>query len=586
MDVSNMGESKLDNSNTEQTTNYQFEDFLKLSGSGLNQDWSWHLPEKFNIARACVTRHVLEGNGSNAALIVEDQNLGTKQLSYQQLETQSARLAAVFKQHKLEQGERVLIRLPNSTEYPVSFFGCLRYGAIAVPTSTLLAASEVAYLASDSGAKILIAAKSMWQELSSLLNENTQLKAIYLTGEGEMPELDESSININETTTNLKLYDFDLLISQVEPSAETFQSTPNDPAYLVYTSGTTGFPKGVLHAHRSLIGRLPASRYWFDFKSGDRIMHSGKFNWTYVLGSALMDPLFHGHTVIVHEGANDAATWPELIKKHHCTIFIGVPTIYRQIIQKTDFNANDVPSLRHCMSAGEHLSDEMLLAWRERFEMDVYEAIGMSEFSYYISQNKNNPIKPGAAGFAQPGHKIKLLDGEGNQVSAGEEGMIAIPESDPGLFLEYWQLTDETKKAKSDGYFLTGDFAKIDDDGYIWFLGRKDDIINTFGYRVSPHEIERVIKTHPAVADCVALGEEIEKDKVLVSICIIINLKFKLTENELLEFGKNKLAKYKAPKIVHFCQDFPRTKNGKVLRKQMLAELKQKRKIAELRNET
>ena len=549
--------------------NYQFENYLSQTGPSDSSEWAWKLPQNFNITQACVTQHVQAGRGEKIALIVEDHHLGTKQLTYQQLEEQSAKLASVFASHSLTKADRVLIRLPNSTDYPVSFFGCLRYGAIAVPTSTLLAASEVAYLAKDSGAKILITAKSMWQELKSLLDEETQLEKIYLAGEGEMPNLDKGQ--------QVEFFDFDELIKKAKPTAEITNSSPNTPAYIVYTSGTTGYPKGVLHAHRSLIGRLPASRYWFDFKDGDRIMHSGKFNWTYVLGSALMDPLFHGHTVIVHEGPNDAATWPTLIKKHDCTIFIGVPTIYRQIIQKTEFSAADVPSLRHCMSAGEHLSDEMLMAWRERFQMDVYEAIGMSEFSYYISQFNQKPIKPGAAGFPQPGHNIKLLDGEGIPVKVNEEGMIAIPENDPGLFLEYWNLPEETEKARHDGYFFTGDYARMDEDGYIWFLGRKDDIINTFGYRVSPHEIERVIKTHPAIADCVALGEEISKDKILVSICVIVNPESEIDEQTLLTFAANNLAKYKAPKIVHFFKEFPRTKNGKVLRKKMLSDLAEKR---------
>jgi acetyl-CoA synthetase len=286
-----------------------------------------------------------------------------------------------------------------------------------------------------------------------------------------------------------------------------------------------------------------------------------------------MDPLFHGHTVIVHEGKNDATTWPKLIKKHQCSIFIGVPTIYRQIIQKTEFSAKDVPSLRHCMSAGEHLSDEMLAAWRKRFEQDVFEAIGMSEFSYYISQRIDRAIKPGAAGFPQPGHDIKLLTGDGTSAATNEEGMIAIPESDPGLFLNYWRLPEETEKAMHDGYFFTGDYARTDEQGYIWFLGRKDDIINTFGYRVSPHEIERVLKTHPDIADCVALGEEVGSDKILVSACVILHKNSQLTELALLDFGGQKLAKYKAPKIVHFYDEFPRTKNGKVLRKQMIKDL-------------
>ncbi|MCW8877770.1 MAG: acyl-CoA synthetase [Kangiellaceae bacterium] len=544
---------------------YQFEDFL----SRQNDKWHWNLPEKFNITQACVSQHVENGNGEKLALVVEDHSLGTKELTYHSLEQQSAQLASVLASLSIENQDRVLIRLPNSTDYPVSFFGCIRYGAIAVPTSTLLASSEVAYLAKDSGAKVLITSKSMWSELQEIIKQDTELKFVLLAGDDEMPvQPDDSSI---------KLLDFDALLGTADTNHQIVQTSPHDPAYLVYTSGTTGYPKGVLHAHRSLIGRLPASRYWFDFQEGDRIMHSGKFNWTYVLGSALMDPLFHGHTVIVHEGPNDANTWPNLIKKHGCTIFIGVPTIYRQIIQKTEFGAKDVPSLRHCMSAGEHLSDEMLAAWRDRFEMDVYEAIGMSEFSYYISQRTDFPIKPGAAGFPQPGHDVQLLDGEGNPASVNEEGMIAIPENDPGLFLSYWQLPEETSKARHDGFFFTGDYARQDEQGYIWFLGRKDDIINTFGYRVSPHEIERVIKTHEAIADCVALGEEIGKDKTLVSICVILTPDNQVSEQELLDFGTANLAKYKAPKIVHIYEDFPRTKNGKVLRKQLLKELQQKR---------
>ncbi|WP_394173768.1 acyl-CoA synthetase [Thalassotalea litorea] len=533
------------------------------------QGWHWQLPNHFNIAYACVRQHVEQGSGANLAMIVEDQCLGTTELTYSELDRASGQFNYLLKSLGINEGDRVLIRLPNATSYPVSFFGCLKHGAIAVPTSTLLSAHEVAYLAKDSGAKVLVTDKSMWPELSHTLGTQDSLETVLLVGQGQIPKAENpANINVIDLTTAL-------LTSPVDDSIVA--TRPDDPAYLVYTSGTTGFPKGVLHGHRSLIGRIPASRYWFNFQSGDRILHSGKFNWTYVLGSALMDPLFHGHTVIVHEGKNDANTWPQLIAKHQCTIFIGVPTIYRQIIQKTKYSGSDVPSLRHCMSAGEHLSDEMLMAWRERFAMDVYEAIGMSEFSYYISQHTGAVIRPGAAGFIQPGHKVELLDGDLHPVKPGQEGMIAISTDDPGLFLQYWQLPEETAQSRHGGYFLTGDYARQDDDGYIWFIGRKDDIINTFGYRVSPHEIERVIKTHPQVADCVALGETIAKDKTIVTICVIPTTNACLNETALLDFGNQHLAKYKAPKQVHIYQDFPRTKNGKVLRKQLLADLLNKR---------
>jgi acyl-coenzyme A synthetase/AMP-(fatty) acid ligase len=272
----------------------------------------------------------------------------------------------------------------------------------------------------------------------------------------------------------------------------------------------------------------------------------------------------------VHEGKNDATLWTRLIAKHEATIFIGVPTIYRQVLQKTDFTKQDVPSLRHCMSAGEHLSDEVLELWRERFDIDIYEAVGMSEFSYYLCETKSRPIRPGSAGFPQPGHDIQLLDPETLQpVPVGEEGMISVPESDPGLFLRYWNLPEETAKLRHDGWFFTGDYARYDEDGYLWFLGRKDDIIKSFGYRVSPYEIERVFKAHPEVADCAAVGEEIAKDKILVVNYVILQPGSSLSANALLEYGKQHLAAYKAPKKVYVAEDFPRTKNGKILRREV-----------------
>jgi acyl-coenzyme A synthetase/AMP-(fatty) acid ligase len=287
-----------------------------------------------------------------------------------------------------------------------------------------------------------------------------------------------------------------------------------------------------------------------------------------------MDPLYRGKTVIAYEGRNDVATWPKLIAHHGATIFIGVPTIYRQILQKTPFGAKDVPTLRHCMSAGEHLSDEMFSLWKERFRLDIYEAVGMSEISYYLSQSKHRPIRPGSAGFAQPGHDVHLVDPETlADVPPGEEGMIAIPENDPGLFLRYWNQPEEDARLRRGGWFLTGDYARRDGDGYLWFLGRKDDIIKSFGYRVSPYEVERVMKGHPDVADCATLGEEAESDKRLVVSYVIPHEGSEVTPDALLAFARDHLASYKCPRIVYLAREFPRTRNGKILRREITPKI-------------
>ncbi len=525
--------------------------------------WQWNIPPYFNIAVACSDRHLGTPQANNFAMIVEDDILGTSTITFAELARKTDQFAQLLRNLNVQVGDRVLIRLPNSLDYPIAFLGAMKMGAIAVPTSTLLTAEEVAYLAKDSGATVLVSDQTAWQNMEDKIVENLSdtpnLSHILLSQTPFVPA--HGCLNVLSLSKSL---------DAIDTCEAAYQSKAEDPAYLVYTSGTTGYPKGVLHAHRALLGRQPAAQYWFNYADNmnDRIMHSGKFNWTYVLGSGLMDPLYLGKTVIVHEGKNDAQVWLDLIKKHQATIFIGVPTIYRQILQKTTATMVEIPSLRHYMSAGEHLSDEVLSQWHARFGVDIYEAVGMSEFSYYLSQSQFRPIRPGSAGFPQPGHAIKLLNPETlKEVEIGEEGMISVPMDDPGLFLNYWNLAEETAKYKHDGYFFTGDYAKYDADGYIWFLGRKDDIIKSFGYRVSPYEIERVYKGHPDVADCAAVGEEIEKDKLLVVIYVILKPDAKIAPDDLLAFGKQHLAAYKTPKTVYLAHDFPRTKNGKILRK-------------------
>ncbi|PLY04187.1 MAG: AMP-dependent synthetase [Arcobacter sp.] len=525
------------------------------------------VPEFLNIGVACTSKHLGTAKENSTAMIIEDDKLGTDEISYKDLSEKSDQVCNFLTGIGIKPRDRVLVCLKNSLAYPISFFGAIKAGITAVPTSTLLSGSEVKYLAEDSQASAIVLSASMYENLVPYLENVDNLKTIIIAGISTTKGL--------KAPKGINIYSFSEILEKTDKSANHYNSKSGEPAYLVYTSGTTGYPKGVLHSHRSLVGRTPATEYWFNFKENDRIMHSGKFNWTYVLGSALMDPLYNGHTVIAYEGANDAGTWIDLIKKHKCTIFIGVPTIYRQIIQKTEFTIEDCPSLRYCMSAGEHLSDEMIGLWKDRFNQDIFEAIGMSECSYYISHSINNPIRPGSAGFVQPGHTVSLIDPDTlEEVADGEEGMICIGMDDPGLFLEYWQLDEETAKAKHDGYFFTGDYARKDKDGYIWFVGRKDDIINTFGFRVSPHEIERVVKTNDAVADCVAFGLDIEKDKTIVAIAVIGHEKLsEEKEQEILKFAQDNLAKYKAPKTIFGMSDYPRTKNGKVLRKQLVKQL-------------
>lgn len=534
---------------------------------------SLDLSQPFNIGIAC-TRGAFAPTADAPAVIVDRGELEPVMMSFAGLNAQSNQAARVLAQAGVGPGDRVLIWLPNCAEFPIVFFAALKLGAIAVPCSMQLTAVEMQFLAQDSRAVALVTNSDLLQRLDSDSFNSEKLTTVWCVDLEQGLELKE---NAQRTSSSATLAGVSLRAAMAQQSAEDWPCTTcaNDPAYLVYTSGTTGYPKGVLHAHRALLGRLPAASHWFDYSetATDRILHSGKFNWTYVLGTGLMDPLFLGKTVIVYEGEAQASDWPRLIAKHQASIFIGVPTLYRQIIQKTQASAIDVPSLRHCMSAGEHLSDQMLARWQERFGQPIYEAIGMSECSYYLSHHPSQKLKPGSAGRPQPGHWVALLDERMEPVADNQEGMLCIHRRDLGLFKEYWQAPDQTAAAMNGDYFMTGDYAHRDSDGYIWFLGRKDDMVNTFGFRVSPIEVERVLKTHDQVTDCVALQETVALDKHILTVAVIRKQGSELIESELIQFASARLANYKVPKRVVFVTEFPRTANGKVRRTALREQL-------------
>jgi acetyl-CoA synthetase len=517
-----------------------------------------NLPEYFNIGSACTDAHLGTAAEARVAVICDDALRGVRQATFGELARDTSRFGQLLRDLDIAPGERVLIRLPNCLEYSLVFLGAMKRGAIPVPTSILLTPDEVLYLARDSGARVLVTTRAAWNDMHGALEGLDTLRQVLLIDAGDAA-----------AAQRLAVVDLSRALAAIAHWEPPYPTRADDPAYLVYTSGTTGYPKGALHAHRALLGHIPATRYWFDFQAdGDRVLHSGRYNWTYVLGTGLMDPLLRGTTAIVYEGPADAATWPRLIAKHGATIFIGVPTLYRQILQKTTYDGHDVPTLRHCMSAGESLSGEVLSAWQERFGQAIYEGLGMTECSYYISQRRDRPLRPGSAGSVQPGHPVEILDPETlRAVAVGEEGMLCVRRDDPGLLLRYWNRPQETAAAFHGDWFLTGDYARVDADGYLWFLGRRDDLIKSFGYRVSPHEVERVLKEHPGIADCAATGEEVAAGKIVVAAYVVPQPGSPLSSDDVIAYARRHLASYKAPRVVHLVDDLPRTRNGKVLRR-------------------
>ena len=323
--------------------------------------WTWSIPERFNIGVACTDAHLGTPVAGRVAMLVDDVALGSRSLTYAALAERTSRFAGCLRALGVNPGERLLVRLPNCVEYPTVFLGALKAGVVPVPSSTLLTPEEVLYLVRNSGAVAVVMDRASFAILARSLDEVGHVRHALLAGAGS-----------DTPAARLEVHDLERAVAAAEPAAP-HPTRAEDPAYLVYTSGTSGHPKGVLHAHRALLGRQPSSDYWFDFQpEGDRVLHAGRLNWTYVLGTGMMDPLYRGHTAILAEGASDAHRWLALLARHAATTFIAVPTIYRQILEKTSAAVADVPALRHCMCAGEPLPPEVLAAWRARFGLEMY----------------------------------------------------------------------------------------------------------------------------------------------------------------------------------------------------------------------
>lgn len=492
----------------------------------------------FNLARHCLAAALR--TPSKPALVVAEGPRGriVETWSYADVEAAVLRACAGFAATGARRGDRVLLRVGNSPDFPVLFFGAVAAGLVPIPTSTQLTADEVDFVAADSGAALVVG-----------------------DGSGPLP-------SAHPGPRRLTIGD----VLGASGPATWADTTVEDPAFLVYTSGTSGRPKGVLHAQRVVLGRIPMVRGWLGLGPEDRLFHAGAFNWTYTLGVGLMDPWANGATAIVHLGERPPEAWPRLVEATEATLFAAVPGLYRRILKYSAPTREAMPRLRHALSAGEALKASLHDEWVAATGRPLYEALGMSEISTYLSSGPEVPTRPGSPGKPQAGRRLAVLppQGAGVPLPAGETGLLAVHRSDPGLMLGYWRRPDDTAAAFRGDWFVTGDLARFDADGYVWYEGRADDQMNAFGYRVAPEEVERVIAMHPDVAE-VAVAEVPTGEVSLVTAFVVLRAGAVPDAEALAAFTAGLLADYKRPRAWAFVEDLPRTASGKVLRRSLRA---------------
>ncbi len=427
-------------------------------------------------------------------------------------------------------GDRVLLRVGNDAAFPIAFLGAIAGGFVPVATSAQLTRSEITKMSEQVSPRLII--------------QDPDLPA---------PDAKTIPVLVSHTVGDTK----------DERATGWHVGDPNRPGYIVFTSGTSGAPRAVEHAHRAIWARGMMHDGWYGLRSSDRLMHAGAFNWTFTLGTGLMDPWTLGATAIVPAPGTAPEDLPAMIERHEATLFAAAPGVFRKVLRS---NIPPLPHLRHGLSAGEKLHESIRTAWGEATGTEIYEAFGMSECSTFLSATPGVQAAKGTLGRPQPGRCVALLDDNGSPTETGE---IAIHKSDPGLFLGYvGQLEDTAARFRGD-WFLTGDLGATDASGDIAYAGRADDMMNAGGFRVSPLEVERAFAEMPGVDEVGAAEIEVKPGTRIIAL--FYSAEAPVPKSAFEALASRDLAAYKTPKAYQHIDALPKSPNGKLQRKRLAA---------------
>ncbi len=527
-------------------------------------DWIWNIPEYYNIGYDVVDKHSDGENKDKIALIWENENGLSKKYSFFDMKILSNKFGNILKNIGLRKGDRFLIRLPNIPEFNVTFIGGVKIGAVPIPSSVMFRDYEIEYRINDSNSKAVITTSRYIDELNKIRDNCPSLKHVILIDNPSKNELDYNSL-MEKSSDNLV----------IENTKKT------DIAFICYTSGTTGNPKGAVHLHQWVPGNDPSILYWQNIKENDIIAHTGNLSWIYPLGNGFLYPWRWGITTLIYDGRFNTVTWFKLLEKYNITNLASTPTVYRTFVTYKDIEKKyKLESLRHCISAGEPLNPEVIKKWYEMYKLNIYDGIGMTEIMVYLSNMPGLKIKPGSCGKPQPGHICEIIDKNGKKLPAMESGILVVKKDDPGLFTKYWNKEEITKASYKNDWFLTGDILYKDEEGYFWFSGRDDDLIMASGYRISPFEVESTLISHPDIIEAAAVASPDEIRGVIVKAYVILKEKNKASDNmikEIQDYAKRVSAPYKYPREIEFVDELPKTQSGKIMRKK-LRELEIKKK--------
>lgn len=453
--------------------------------------------------------------------------------SYGRLNAAVRAMAGGLRAAGLTPGARVVLRLGNDAHFPIAFLGAIAAGLVPVPTAEALTTPELDRMLPLIAPQAILAAPG-----------------ITLPSGGDFRLLD----------------DLDALMAG--DAIDPVMGDPDRAAFIVFTSGSSGRPKPVMHAHRAIWARRMMWDGWYGLTPEDRVLHAGAFNWTFTLGTGLLDPWAIGATALIPAPGTPPEALALLLKRHDATIFAAVPGVFRKLLKPDQ--PLSLPKLRHGLSAGEKLSEGLRHQWATATGRMIHEALGMSECSTFISGSPRRPALEDSLGFAQPGRRIAVLDAAGAPVPPGTPGILAIHRDDPGLMLGYLGQDGQPDLPLAGDWFLTGDMVSQSPDGALHYHGRHDDILTTGGYRIAPLEIEAAFQDAAGLVECAALSLPVKAETEVLALAYVGQTQ----ENALRALAESRLAPYKRPRLYIPLDALPRSANGKRDRKALIASLK------------
>lgn len=495
------------------------------------------VPREYNAAYDLIERNLQAGRGAKVAFHDD-----TGSITYAELAERVNRFGSGLLALGLRMEDRVLIAMHDSADWPVAFLGAIRAGIIPVAVNTLLTTKDYQYMLSDSRAKALVVSEALLPQFKPVLEGLPFMQQVIVTG-----------APFNDVLAKGR--------SQLDPAP----TTRDDACFWLYSSGSTGMPKGTVHAHSSMIETAELySRGVLGMKESDVVFSAAKLFFAYGLGNSLSFVLATGATaVLMAERPTPASVFKRLTGRKP-TLFFGVPTLYAAMLADAEFPKKEALSLRSCVSAGEALPPQIAKSFKEKTGLDILDGIGSTEMLHIFLSNRPNDLRLGSTGKAVPGYELRLMDEQGEPVKQGELGELEI--SGPTSAMYYWNNRAKSRATYTGVWTKSGDKYTQDADGFYVYGGRTDDMLKVGGIWVSPAEVEAALVGHPSVLEAAVIGKEDEQKLVKPKAYVVLKPGAKATDEELKAHVKSKLAPYKYPRWIEFATELPKTATGKIQR--------------------